>query len=221
MNPNLQQLQPYPFEKLANLKAGITPPAHLPHIALSIGEPKHAAPAFVLEKLVASMAGLGNYPATKGLPELRAAIADWATNRFKLTPRSLNAEQHILPVAGTREALFSFAQAVVDNRGGTAKVLMPNPFYQIYEGAALLAGAEPYFLNCIAENGFTPNFDAVPEHIWRDCQLLFICSPGNPTGNVLPFEILQKLILLADQYDFVIAGDCFSSRGVRRLITSE
>ena len=210
MNPNLASLQAYPFERLAALKAGIQPPAHLPHISLSIGEPKHAPPAFVLEELTRQLGGLSQYPMTKGLPELREAISAWATRRFQLKPGNLSAEHHILPVAGTREALFSFAQACVA-AAPSAKVVMPNPFYQIYEGAALLAGAQPYFLNCTADNQFAPDFAAVPAEIWRDCQLLYICSPGNPTGRVLDRDTLRSLIALADEYDFVIASDeCYS-----------
>jgi N-succinyldiaminopimelate aminotransferase len=210
MNYHLSLLQPYPFEKLAQLKAGVTPPAHLNPIALSIGEPKHAPPAFVLQTLTDELKGLSQYPQTKGLPELRTAIADWATRRFQLQPGSLSAEHHVLPVAGTREALFSFAQTCITPSTG-AKIVMPNPFYQIYEGAALLAGAEPYFLNCTAENAFVPDFAAVPDAIWRDCKLLYICSPGNPTGTVLGRETLQYLIDLADRFDFIIASDeCYS-----------
>ena len=210
MNRDLALLQPYPFEKLAELKAGVTPPAHLSHISLSIGEPKHAPPPFVLDVLVKQLHGLAQYPQTKGLPELRAAIADWATQRFHLPPGSLTAEHHVLPVAGTREALFSFAQACI-TPAADATVVMPNPFYQIYEGAALLAGARPYFLNCTEETGFMPDFEAVPESVWRDCQLLFLCSPGNPTGRVLGRATLEYLIELADRYDFILASDeCYS-----------
>ena len=210
MNHHLASLQPYPFEKLAALKAGIQPPAHLSSIALSIGEPKHAPPAFVIEELARQLRGLSQYPMTKGLPELREAICQWATRRFQLKSGTLTADHHVLPVAGTREALFSFAQACV-SAAPAAKVVMPNPFYQIYEGAALLAGAEPYFLNCTAENNFVPDFAAVPAEVWRHCQLLYICSPGNPTGTVLDRATLQSLIELADEYDFVIASDeCYS-----------
>jgi N-succinyldiaminopimelate aminotransferase len=210
MNHNLSLLQPYPFEKLTALKNGVTPPQHLNHIALSIGEPKHPAPDFVLQTLTAELKGLSQYPQTKGLPELRQAIADWATQRFHLQPGSLSAVHHVLPVAGTREALFSFAQACI-TPGTGAKVVMPNPFYQIYEGAALLAGAEPYFLNCTADNRFEPDFAAVPDEVWRACRLLYICSPGNPTGAVLGQETLRHLIELADRFDFVIASDeCYS-----------
>ncbi|HSC74627.1 MAG TPA: succinyldiaminopimelate transaminase [Pseudomonadales bacterium] len=210
MNPLLNTLQPYPFEKLAALKAGITPPDHLKHIALSIGEPQHPAPDFVVRTLIEKMSGLSNYPTTKGIPALRDAIAQWCTRRFQLQ-QTLNAETQILPVNGTREALFSFAQATIDTTKANPTVVSPNPFYQIYEGAALLAGAEPYFINCTAANGFIPDFSSVPADVWQRCQLLFICSPGNPTGSVMSVSQLQSLIALADQYDFIIASDeCYS-----------
>lgn len=210
MNHHLASLQPYPFEKLAALKAGIQPPAHLSHIALSIGEPKHTPPAFVLEEFARQLGKLSQYPSTKGLPELRQAISQWATRRFQLKPGTLTAEHHVLPVSGTREALFAFTQTCVA-AAPAAKMVMPNPFYQIYEGAALLAGAKPYFLNCTEENNFVPDFAAVPADVWRDCQLLYICSPGNPTGTVLDRATLQLLIALADEHDFVIASDeCYS-----------
>lgn len=209
MNPDLDKLQPYPFEKLQALKAGAKP-ADKPHIALSIGEPRHQPPAFVAEEIITHLHGLANYPLTKGRPELRQAIAAWLTSRFELPPNSVDPERHIVPVAGTREALFAFAQAVVD-RGANPLVLAPNPFYQIYEGAALLAGATPWFLNTTQETGFLPDLDSVPEEIWERCQLIYVCSPGNPTGAVAPVALLQKLIRLADQYDFVIASDeCYS-----------
>ena len=211
MNPDLQLLHPYPFEKLAALKAAVSAPAQLSDIMLSIGEPKHAPPAFVLDTLVNNLGKLSNYPTTKGLPELRRAIADWATRRFQLAPGSFDPEQHVLPVNGTREALFAFAQAIVDRSQNKPLVVSPNPFYQIYEGAAILAGAEPYFLNCTPANHFIPDFAAVPADVWRRCQLLFICSPGNPTGAVMSSEQFKALIALADQYDFVIASDeCYS-----------
>ena len=206
MNPNLERLQPYPFEKLRQLKAVVTPNSKLEHIALSIGEPKHEPPAFVLQELQRKLPSLANYPTTAGIPELRTAAAQWATGRFGLKHGSLT-ENHVLPVSGTREALFAFAQACVN--GGT--VLMPNPFYQIYEGAALLAGAQPVFLNCTSDNNFLPDFDKVSEDTWQQCQLLFLCSPGNPTGAVMRTEDLQKLIHLADRHDFIIASDeCYS-----------
>lgn len=210
MNSDLQALQPYPFERLAQLKEGIIPPLDLTHISLSIGEPKHAPPQFVLDLLIENLNGLGQYPLTKGVAELRQAIADWVCRRFNIPQSLLDPERHVLPVAGTREALFSFVQACVST-SPAAKVVMPNPFYQIYEGAAILAGAKPVFLNCVAENNFIPNFDQVSAAVWRDCQVLFICSPGNPTGAVMDMGTMQKLIKLADAYDFIIASDeCYS-----------
>ncbi len=210
MNPDLNKLQPYPFEKLAQLKANVKAPADLPHIALSIGEPKHAAPQFIAETLLNNLNGLASYPTTKGLPELRQSIAGWLYRRFQLPNDSIDAEQHIVPVNGTREALFAFAQAIVD-RNEKPLLLMPNPFYQIYEGAAYLAGAEPYYLNCSADNNYLPNFDAVPADVWQRCQLIYLCSPGNPTGAVIDRDTLQKLIELADKHDFIIASDeCYS-----------
>lgn len=216
MNPDLAQLHPYPFEKLAALKASVNPPADLNDIMLSIGEPKHSPPAFVLETLVNNLGKLSSYPTTKGLPELREAIAAWATRRFKLNIGSFTAGNHVLPVNGTREALFAFAQTIIDRTQKSSSkdkplILSPNPFYQIYEGAAVLAGAEPYFLNCTPENNFIPNFSAIPADVWQRCQLLFICSPGNPTGAVMSTVQLKEIIALADQYDFVIASDeCYS-----------
>lgn len=210
MNPELSLLQPYPFEKLNALKASITPPAHLQPVALSIGEPRHETPAFVVEALTRSLKQLSVYPTTKGLPEFREAMAAWAMRRFHL--QTLNAETQMLPVNGTREALFSFTQAVIDRKTASKPlVLMPNPFYQIYEGAAYLAGAEPYFLNCTEHNRFIPDLDSVPESIWERCQLLFVCSPGNPTGAVCDTNYFKKLIALSDRYQFVIASDeCYS-----------
>ena len=211
MNPELTKLHPYPFEKLAQLKSGITPPADRAHIPLSIGEPKHPAPAFAHQAIQDSLAGLAGYPFTRGTDELRQAIAAWLTRRFQLPAASLDAERHIIPVSGTREALFAFAQAVIDRNHTQATIIMPNPFYQIYEGAALLAGAEPYYLNTTAENQFIPDFDAVPEAIWQRCQLIYICSPGNPTGAVIDSATLKTLLDKAQQYDFIIASDeCYS-----------
>lgn len=210
MNPHLSKLQPYPFEKLARLKQGVLAPADKAHIALSIGEPQHPTPHFIGEALIAHLHGLTNYPATKGMPALRQAIAAWLSRRFELPGGAVDPESQILPVNGTREALFSFAQCIVDPTERPL-VAMPNPFYQIYEGAALLAGAEPYFLNTNAKSGYLPDFDSVPDHVWTRCQLLYICTPGNPTGAVLPLATLQKLIGLAKRFDFVIASDeCYS-----------
>ncbi|MCL4315575.1 MAG: succinyldiaminopimelate transaminase [Gammaproteobacteria bacterium] len=210
MNPDLAALQPYPFERLNQLKSGVTPPAHLKPINLSIGEPQHATPEFIISALRDHLNGLARYPTTRGEPALREAIGAWLARRFDLPRASLDIENHILPVNGTREALFAVAQCLIDRRSAPL-VLMPNPFYQIYEGAALLSGATPWFLNTTARNGFLPDFAAVPDTVWQRCQLIYICSPGNPCGAVLDIEALQQLIRLADQYDFVIASDeCYS-----------
>jgi N-succinyldiaminopimelate aminotransferase len=211
MNPGFERLAAYPFERLADLKAGLHPPAGLTHIPLSIGEPRHAPPQFVLDTLAAHLGELGSYPATRGMPELRIAGARWLERRFSLPAGSVDAETMILPVLGTREALFAIVQAVVDPRANAPLVLMPNPGYQIYEGAALLAGAAPYYLNTTADNGFLPDLDAVPPDVWRRCQLLFLCSPGNPQGSVMDLAYLQRALQLAGQYDFVIASDeCYA-----------
>jgi N-succinyldiaminopimelate aminotransferase len=211
MNRDLTHLHPYPFEKLAVLKKGFTPPDNLEHIALSIGEPQHPAPHFVIESLIAHMHQLSGYPSTRGKVELRQAIADWLSNRFTIQPGLLDAEKHVLPVNGTREALFAIAQCVVDRNAKDAMVLMPNPFYQIYEGAAILAGASPGYLNCLSKNDFLPDLDRIDQQEWSRCQLIYICNPGNPSGAVMPREYLRRLIELAHRHDFVIASDeCYS-----------
>jgi N-succinyldiaminopimelate aminotransferase len=213
MNSRLASLQPYPFQRLAQLIHGLTPPAGKAPIRLSMGEPQHAAPDFVLEALKHNLAGLSNYPTTKGSVELRQSISAWATRRFKLDKIALDPERHVLPVAGTREALFSIAQAVIDRRVNSQRpsVVMPNPFYQIYEGAVLLAGAKPYFMNAVEENGYRADFAQVPEEIWQKVPLVYICSPGNPTGAVLARADLAGLIELAHKYNFIIASDeCYS-----------
>ena len=207
MNSSLSLLHPYPFEKLTQLFKDVQP-ADLPLIALSIGEPKHPAPEFVKQAIIDHFAHLSTYPNSKGLPELRQSIAQWLTQRFKLN--SISAEQHILPVSGTREGIFSFVQALI-KREDAPYIVMRNPFYQIYEGAALLAGAKPYFINCTEANGYLGDFDAVPAEVWQKTALLFVCTPGNPTGAVLSKEQFKKLIKLSDQYGFVIASDeCYS-----------
>ncbi len=207
MNSSLSLLHPYPFEKLNDLFKGIQP-ADLPLISLSIGEPKHPAPAFVKQALQSEFEHLSTYPSSKGIPALRQSIATWLQGRFNLT--SVDAESQVLPVSGTREGLFSFVQALI-KREDAPYVVMPNPFYQIYEGAALLAGAKPYFINCSAENSYLGDFDSVPSEVWQKTALLFVCTPGNPTGAVLSKAQLKKLIELSDQYGFVIASDeCYS-----------
>ncbi|WML90299.1 succinyldiaminopimelate transaminase [Thiothrix lacustris] len=209
MNPDLARLQAYPFERIRALLQGVSP-ADLPAVSLAMGEPKHPTPDFIQQAIAANWSGLANYPLTKGIPALRETIAAWLTRRFQLPADSVDAEQHVIPVNGTREALFAFAQAVVD-RSADAAVVMPNPFYQIYEGAALLAGAEPVFLPCTADNGFIPDFAAVPAATWQRCQLLYLCNPGNPTGAVMSLETLQQVLKLAEQHDFIVASDeCYS-----------
>jgi N-succinyldiaminopimelate aminotransferase len=210
MNDDLSLLQPYPFEKLRVLLAGAQPPADKRPIALSIGEPKHPSPDFVAQALATNLDQLAVYPSTLGIAALRESITRWCERRFGVTAGSIDPARHVLPVNGTREALFAFTQAVV-KRSADALVISPNPFYQIYEGATLLAGAAPHYLPCTAENGFNPDFDAVSAETWRRTQILFLCSPGNPTGALVPLETLKRLIALADEYDFVIAADeCYS-----------
>jgi N-succinyldiaminopimelate aminotransferase len=211
MNPYLKFLHPYPFEKLNRLKADLIPPSSLSPINLSIGEPQHPTPDFITHALTQALAGLGKYPVTKGSDSLRKNIADWLIQRFQLPAESIDPNVHILPVNGTREALFAIAQTVINTEVKNPLVLMPNPFYQIYEGAALLAGAKPYYLNALSSSNFQPDFKAVPEAIWAQCQLLYLCSPANPSGTVLDAETFAYLIQLADEYDFIIASDeCYS-----------
>lgn len=208
MNPDLNALHPYPFEKLAALKASLTPPAEREHISLTIGEPQHAPYSAALDALVAHQNDMARYPATNGLPALRETIASWATQRFGLA--GLDAERQVVPVNGTREAIFAFVQAALD-RSRSASVAVPNPFYQIYEGATLLAGGTPLYLDCTAANDFRPDFSAVDAATWRNVQIVFICSPGNPTGAVTPLDEFKQLIALADEHDFIIASDeCYS-----------
>ncbi|MGH8720553.1 MAG: succinyldiaminopimelate transaminase [Burkholderiales bacterium] len=200
MNPLLGRLQPYPFEKLRALLAGVTPNAALRPVNLSIGEPKHATPDLVKAALAGSLDGLAAYPATAGTSALREAVAAWLARRYALN--SIDAATQVLPVNGSREALFAFAQTVIDPAGGAARVACPNPFYQIYEGAALLAGAAPVYLN----DGM--DFEALD---WQGVQLAYVCSPGNPTGRVLDLDAWTRLFVLCDRHDFVIASDeCYS-----------
>ena len=185
MNPDLNKLQPYPFEKLAELKADCNPPSELDHIALSIGEPKHPAPEFALNAITENLNSINGYPLTRGIPELRLSIAKWLENRFSLKSASVNPDTNVLPVNGTREALFAFAQTIIDGNKNQV-VLIPNPFYQIYEGAAYLAGGKAVFYNTVADNNYLPDFDNIDESTWQQCELLYICTPGNPTGAVIP-----------------------------------
>jgi N-succinyldiaminopimelate aminotransferase len=209
MNPNLDRLQPYPFQKLADLFHGVTPDKSLRPISLSIGEPNHATPELVKQALIGHLSGLANYPTTAGAPKLREAIAHWLARRYGLA--HVDPSHQVLPVNGSREALFAFAQAVVDGSRPGAAVVCPNPFYQIYEGAALLAGAEPLFLNNLPGTGYALDFDELPEDSWRRVQLLYTCSPGNPTGRVMPLAEWERLFALSDRHGFVIASDeCYS-----------
>ena len=209
MNPLLSKLQPYPFERLRQLFASVTPNSAQRHISLGIGEPKHATPAFIMQALTDALGtGLAGYPATAGEPALRQACAAWVERRYGL---KLDAATQVLPVLGSREALFSLAQTVIDPTQAGATVVSPNPFYQIYEGAALLAGATPHFVPSNPARNFAPDWDSVPDEVWARTQLVFVCSPGNPTGAVMPLTEWQKLFALSDQHGFVIASDeCYS-----------
>ncbi|HYA19545.1 MAG TPA: succinyldiaminopimelate transaminase [Burkholderiales bacterium] len=209
MNPNLNRLQQYPFQRLANLLEGVSRRPDLTPIDLSIGEPRHATPQFIQEALTQNLSGLANYPVTRGGIELRQSIAAWLTRRFGL--RQIDAESEILPVNGSREALFAIAQAVINTSAPEPVVVCPNPFYQIYEGATFLAGATPHYLNLLAENNFRLDFGWIDEPVWQRSQLVYVCSPGNPCGNVMKLDEWKELFRLADLYNFVIASDeCYS-----------
>ncbi|MGZ5848416.1 MAG: aminotransferase class I/II-fold pyridoxal phosphate-dependent enzyme, partial [Ramlibacter sp.] len=211
MNPLLARLQPYPFERLRQLFAGVTPnPAYGP-ISLGIGEPKHPTPEFLKRALAQALetpgTDLSAYPPTIGTPALREAFARWLQRRYGL---ALDPATQVLPINGSREALFAFAQTVVDP-GARPVVVCPNPFYQIYEGAALLAGAEPYYAPSDPARNFAVDWDSVPDTVWARTQLLYVCSPGNPTGAVMPVDEWRKLFALSDRHGFVIASDeCYS-----------
>ena len=209
MNPDLDRLHPYPFQKLAALFRDITPNPALSPVSLSIGEPKHATPEFIQTALTAGLSGLANYPTTAGSDALRLAIADWIARRYALPAPDFKTQ--VLPVNGSREALFAFAQAVVDRRRPHPVVVCPNPFYQIYEGAALLAGAEPQFLNTLPEDNYALNFGELSEAVWQRTQLIYVCSPGNPNGRVMPLSEWRTLFEMSDRYGFIIAADeCYS-----------
>ena len=209
MNPQLALLQRYPFERLRALYATVTPDPRRPLVSLSIGEPKHPTPQFIRDALAAGSGGLANYPTTLGAPALREAIAEWLARRHGL--RALDAATQVLPVLGSREALFAFAQTCVDASRVGATVIVPNPFYQIYEGAALLAGATPYCVNSLSEHRYAPRWERIPDAVWARTQLLFVCSPDNPTGRVMQQQEWQRLFDLSDRFGFVIAADeCYS-----------
>ena len=209
MNPRLARLQPYPFERLRQLFAGVQPPAALRHINLGIGEPRHAAPPLIRQALDEALAdGLAGYPATAGLPLLREACAAWLRRRYGV---QADAATQVLPTLGSREALFALAQTVIDPTRARPTVVCPNPFYQIYEGAALLAGAEPHYVPSDAARNFAPRWDQVPEAVWQHTQLAYVCSPGNPTGAVMPLDEWRMLFELSERHGFVIASDeCYS-----------
>jgi len=211
MNPSLEQLKPYPFERLDELLTQIHPPSSLHHIALSVGEPSYSSSKFITQKLKENIELIQYYPTAQGIPELRSAIQQWLVNRYHLNPESIDSESHILPVNGIREALFSFAQAAVDPTQKDPLVMMSNPFYQIYEGAAIIANATPVFLATTPENDFLPEFSRVPDTYWKDCQIVYICSPGNPTGKIYNRHKFYELMTLSMKHDFIIASDeCYS-----------
>lgn len=209
MDPNLATLQPYPFQKLSALLAGLKPDAALRPISLSIGEPKHATPQFIRDVLIEQLGGLSSYPATAGGEPLRKAIAAWIERRYRI--EKIDPATQVLPVNGSREALFAFAQAVIDRSRERPAVVAPNPFYQIYEGAIILAGAEPHFLNLMADDGLVLDLQQLPEEVWRRTQLIYVCTPGNPTGKVMTLDEWRALFDLSDRHGFVIASDeCYS-----------
>jgi len=211
MNEGLELLEPYPFEKLAIIRADSATPTAKTPIDLSIGEPKHATPRFITASMEAHLQQASRYPPTRGSPELREAIAAWLCQRYGLDNAALDPELHVLPVNGTREALFAAAQFIIDRRAARPLVVMPNPCYQIYEGAALLAGAKPHYVACTSATAYRPRFESVPEAVWRNCQLLYLCSPGNPTGAVAAPADIEILLELAEVHDFIIAADeCYS-----------
>lgn len=209
MNPDLQRLQPYPFQKLAALFREVQPNSDYRAIRLTIGEPKHVTPKFIRDALAENLDGLANYPTTTGSDALRIAIADWLATRYNITTPDFKTQ--VLPVNGSREALFAFAQTVIDRSKSDPVVVCPNPFYQIYEGAAFLAGATPHFLNTQPEDDFALNFTQLPEEVWQRTQLVYVCSPGNPSGHVMQLEEWKTLFEMSDRYGFVIASDeCYS-----------
>ncbi len=209
MNPNLDRLQPYPFQKLNKLLEDITPNRSYLPVSLHIGEPKHATPELIRNALTVNLGAMAHYPTTLGSESLRASIATWLRRRYRLP--AIDPDTEVIPVNGSREALFSIAQAVIDPSRPKAGVVCPNPFYQIYEGAAILAGATPHFLNTLPENGFALDYTQLPSDVWSHTQLVYVCSPGNPTGRVMSMDEWQQLFELSDRHGFVIASDeCYA-----------
>ena len=209
MNLDLDKLQPYPFQKLAKLFGEVTPNADLKPVSLHIGEPKHATPLLIKDALIAGIDGLANYPTTIGSDSLRTSIANWLARRYSIP--APDTKTQILPVNGSREALFAFAQAVINRSKKNPAVVCPNPFYQIYEGAAFLAGATPYFLNTLPQDNYALNFNQLPADVWQRTQLIYVCSPGNPNGRVMPLQEWKTLFEMSDRYGFIIAADeCYS-----------
>lgn len=208
MNPRLDALQEYPFQRLGRLLANAAAPEGKSKILMSLGEPRHAPPDFIHDILASGGELLSGYPVTRGETNLRTAIAGWLVRRFGLPDESIDPERHVLPTSGSREAIFSFIQAAVGRRAHShTRVAMPNPFYQIYEGATLMAGGTPYFLNTLEENDWLPDLDRVPDEIWDQTQLLLLCSPDNPTGAVIPAETYRHALDLAERHDFIVAAD--------------
>lgn len=209
MNPNLNLLQPYPFQKLRQLLDGVTRNTALRPIDLQIGEPKHATPTFIRQALIDQLDGLSNYPTTLGIPALRNNIAAWIQRRFNLT--TIDPDTQVIPINGSREALFAFAQTVIDSSASQPVVVCPNPFYQIYEGAAFLAGTTPHFINTLPKNDFKLDFSQLSDDVWSRTQLIYVCSPNNPTGGVMTLDEWRELFALSDRYGFVVASDeCYS-----------
>jgi N-succinyldiaminopimelate aminotransferase len=209
MNPRLGLLHPYPFERLRGLLAGVKPPAGLRPISLGLGEPQHPTPQLIKDAVVANLDGLSRYPATTGQPELRRAITDWLVKRHGLA--ALDADKQVIPCSGSKEAVFSIAQAILDPDDAQAIVVLPNPFYQIYEGATLLGGAKPHYVNALARNGLRPDWESIAESVWSRTRLVFACSPNNPTGRVMTREEWRLLFERSDRHGFVIVSDeCYS-----------
>jgi N-succinyldiaminopimelate aminotransferase len=209
MNPRLGLLQPYPFERLRGLLAGVSPPAGVTPISLGLGEPQHPTPALIKDAVAANLGGLARYPATAGEPRLRATLAAWITRRFGLAP--LEPDTQVIPLNGSKEGLFSLVQAVLDPDEKDALVVCPNPFYQIYEGATLLGGARPYFIDSLAANGFRPDWKGVPDRVWARTRLVICCSPSNPHGRVMTQDEWKTLFELSDRHGFaIVADECYS-----------